>query len=306
MALHIEKLHEYTGHRGSLFALAVDEDQGRAYTSGDDGVVAAWQLDQQDDQGEGILQVGNGIYALQLLPEFGWLAVGASDGTIRIIDLANKQERHSYRKTTEAIFGMAYEPGRRYLWILHGGGYLSVLRLPDFEEMGFVRMAQEHLRSIWLDEGGDRLFLGASDNRILVLDRHDASLINAWAAHDNSVFALAMHPQGRYLLSGGRDAHLNVWDARAPFSSLQKIPAHNFTVNAICFSPDGRHFLTGSRDKTIKLWDADTWQLLKVIDFDRYLGHRHSVNRLHWLHHDQTVISVSDDRRVIRWRMDLD
>src|SRR5690606_5922586 len=114
----------------------------------------------------------------------------------------------------------------------------------------------------------------------------------SWEAHGNSVFSLCLSPDGKYLLSGSRDAHLKVWDAENKFYLLHTIPAHLFTVNHIAFHPDGKLFASAGRDKHIKIWDAQSFQLLKVIDKEKFQGHVNSVNRLLWLKNSNYLVSA--------------
>jgi WD repeat-containing protein 61 len=306
MPVTVHKLTEYTGHKGSIFAMALSADERYLYSSGDDGVVARWDLHKAEDSGEGVMKAGNGIYSLLEIPAHNLLAAGGSDGTVHLVDLTRKEVVHTYRKTPSAIFGFYFEARRDYLWVLHGGGALSVLRLPDGEERGYQRLAQDHLRAVAVDPEHHHLYLGASDNHIRRFDLDTGTVSQDWEAHENSVFSLALHHDNHYLLSGGRDAHFKVWDLQNGHQLMRSVPAHNFTVNDIAFSPTGDHFVTASRDKTFKLWDAYEFELLKVVDLARYQGHSHSVNRIKWLKADNSVISCSDDRRLIRWRLDVD
>lgn len=302
MSYQVENIAEYQGHTGSLYALAADQQTARAFTSGDDGIVAEWQLDRPEVSGKGLLQVDSAVYALEWIEEWNWLAVGMSDGTLYLLDPASQKLVHTTRKITEPIYGLKYEEDRHYLWMLYGKGYVQILKLPAFEEVGFRKIADNHLRAIVFSKGESAVYFGASDQHILRMDSQSGDLSHTWKAHENSVFSLAMHPQKHYLISGGRDAHLNLWSAKAPFQNIRKIPAHNFTINAIAFSPDEKYVMTGSRDKTLKLWDTGSFNLLKVIDWKRNNGHKHSVNRLIWMN-DGTILSAGDDRRLIRWRL---
>jgi len=62
-------------------------------------------------------------------------------------------------------------------------------------------------------------------------------------------------PDGKFLLTGGRDAHLNIWQTDS-YELIKSIPAHNWAIYDIVFNPDTTLFATASRDKTIKIWDA--------------------------------------------------
>lgn len=303
--VHISQVCEYTGHTGSIFAMAIDETEDFLYTSGDDGIVARWNLHQTPNDGEGVLRLPISVYSLLHIGAHNMLVAGTSDGTVQFVDLDDKKIIHSHRQTTDAVYGLFWEEEAQRLWMLQAKGLLSAIRLPDFEEDFTLKMSDENLRVIIPALTGQGVYVGASDQLITQIDPDGPRRMNQWKAHENSVFALAIHPAGKYLISGGRDAHLNSWDLLNDHALIKSIPAHNFTVNDIAFSPDGDYFMTASRDKTLKVWDAYSFDLLKVIDHARNDGHKHSVNKLRWLTSDNSVISVGDDRRIIRWRVEI-
>lgn len=304
--VQVEKLGEYVGHKGSLYAMAVDEEGGYLFSSGDDGIVAKWNLHGSWEEGEGLLTSSRAIYTLSYLPEHKLLAAGASDGIIYFYDFKKKALLHSMQLGNGAIFDLKEDKANQLLWVLQGNGLLSAIQLPGINLKGQTQITNEHLRSI--ESGGEEhmWFIGSSDHHIHRWDGKKKVVSEKWKAHDNSVFSLKSHPTGKYLLSGGRDAHLNVWDMKNDYRQEHSIPAHMFTINDICFSPDESYFLTASRDKTMKLWDSETFDLLKVIDAPRNDAHKHSVNKLLWLSTDNSVLSCSDDRRLIRWRLTIE
>lgn len=300
--VEIEKVQEFSGHRGSIFAQVADAAGRFLYSAGDDGVVVRWDLAAPELPGQALLRWERSIYALALAGE-DLLAAGASDGTVYLLSLREKRVLFTFRKTAEPVYGLHYEAARGFLWILYGRGSLSLLQVPSFEERGFLRVSAEHLRTAAAGPEGRFLYLGASDGHIYRLDTREGGSPLRWQAHESSVFSLLLMPDGG-LLSGGRDAQLCHWDlAEDPPRPLSRLPAHYFTLNHLCASPAGDYFLSASRDKTWKLWEYPSLHLLKVVDAARHGGHRHSVNKITWLHSDNSVISCSDDRRIIRWHV---
>lgn len=297
----ITKITEYTGHKGSVFAMAMDEAQYYAYTSGDDGVVAAWDLQEPTDDGKAIIKLQESVYALCYINEGKLLLVGTSIGNVYIVDLQKKKILFTYRLNQRAIYHIAYQASSQSICILHAQGLLTVMNLSDFGQQYVLKLANNHLRAVLLDTHPEHIWIGSSDQQIIKLDIKSGKVVEKWPAHTNSVFALALHKEGKYLISGGRDAYLRVWDIQNKYQEIRSIPAHNFTINDISFSPSGDHFVTASRDKTLKIWDAYTFELLKVIDYRRNESHTHSVNRIRWLN-DGSIISSGDDRKTIRWR----
>lgn len=292
---------EFSGHKGSLFAMKANADEAFLYTAGDDKVVAKWHLDKEN-YAEALLQTPSAIYAMALLEAENCLAVGTRDGTFYLVDTFSKEVKATHRPFTNSVYEMGYDAENGRLWVLYGGGNLCILTVKTGEISHILPIAQENLRSLVFEK--EKAFLGASDGNIYILDKNMLSPLRKMAAHDNSVFCLAISPTNKWLFSGGRDAYLNVWDMKNDFVSIEKIPAHNFTLNDIVFSPDNQYFATASRDKSLKIWDADSLALLKVADYARFKSHTHSINRLIWLQKTNILISCGDDRRIIHWKIE--
>lgn len=122
--------------------------------------------------------------------------------------------------------------------------------------------------------------------------------------HLNSVFALAYSPDGKTIVSGGRDASLKFWDTEK-FEIQQNIAAHMYAINYLSFREDGKYFVTCSMDKSIKVWDMEAFKLLKVIDKARYVGHGTSINKVLWTKNKDQVVAISDDHTVSVWEINI-
>lgn len=298
--MQITQIQQYTGHRGSIYAMVADAQEAFLYTSGDDGVVAKWDIDTAE--AKAVLQTDSAVYAMALAEDLGILLVGTRNGTVYVTDIKNNKLLHSFRKYTHAIYEIAYDENTKNAWILCAEGHLIVWNVVEMREVHSLRVSDKHLRCI-LPYKKHKL-IGASDGMVYMLDQDDLSLHTYWQAHENSVFCLYMPMHSSLLFSGGRDAHLNVWDIPANFQNLQKIPAHNYTINAIAQVPQTHYLATASRDKTIKIWDSHDFSLQKVIDFARNQGHLHSVNKLCALNEKKILISCGDDKKIIAWKID--
>ena len=141
-----------------------------------------------------------------------------------------------------------------------------------------------------------------NDGSMAVLSLPDCRIVNRFQAHqkDFSVNTVVYSPDEKFLLSGSRDAHLNIFSSDN-YSLVKSIPAHNYAIYDIAFHFSQKIFATASRDKTIKLWDAETFEVIERLDKEQYNGHTHSVNRLLWM--ENNLISSGDDRSIIVWSL---
>jgi WD40 repeat protein len=73
--------------------------------------------------------------------------------------------------------------------------------------------------------------------------------------HTDAVFAVAFHPNGKRLATGGLDGVIWLWDL-ARGEEVARLPGHLGLVWSLAFSPDGATLASGSGDTTIRLWDT--------------------------------------------------
>ena len=79
--------------------------------------------------------------------------------------------------------------------------------------------------------------------------------------HSGGASAFAFSPNGQFMVSGGYDAALKLWEVRT--GRLVRSIDVRASVNAVAFSPDGRHAISGSTDNAVKLWDVESGRLVR-------------------------------------------
>ncbi len=111
-------------------------------------------------------------------------------------------------------------------------------------------------------------------------------------AHKSWAWVVALSPDGRTALTGGKDRMAQRWDA-ATGKPLGEPLVHAYYVWDVAFSPDGRRILTGSGDDEksageARLWDAATGAALLPP-----LPHRAEVTDVSFSPDGQTFLTVS-------------
>lgn len=299
MNVKVRQVARLGGHNAAIFAVAPFSDSRYFLSAAGDGWIVQWDLDHPDP-GRLLAKVDTQIFSLCHLPESKRLVAGNMNGGVHWIDLEQPENTRNIAHHQKGVF--AIEQLEDMVLTAGGQGLLTRWSAIDVRAMDSIRLSNQSLRSLAIHPGKNQLAVGSSDNSIYLLQLPDLQLIHTIRkAHDNSVFSLRYSPDGRFLISGGRDAQLRIWDIWNDFQEIRTVPAHWFTINAITYHPEGKWLATGSRDKTIKIWDAESFELLKVIESARDQGHVNSVNSLYWTSYGNLLLSASDDRTIGIW-----
>jgi WD40 repeat protein len=300
MKIIVNKLHTFKGHNDCVYTLEKSDKDQIFFSGAGDGMVVRWDL-RKPNEGELIAKLPNSIYALHHHKESNLLLVGHNYEGIHVLDWQEKKQVGSLKLTDAAIFEI--KSIDNLLLIGTGDGTLVTVNLKTLQPVERIRLSEKSIRCIAVNKKFAEVAIGYSDNFIRVLNLNDLSLKYSFEAHTNSVFTHCYSPDEHFLITGSRDARLNVWDVAGGYSKVNEVVAHLFAINTIAYSPNGKYFATGSMDKSIKVWEADSQKLLKVIDRSRHAGHGTSVNKVWWSAHENQLISASDDRTISIWNI---
>ena len=301
----VEKINQLTGHKASIFTIGAYQSSTAFLSGAGEGWAVAWDI-HQVDKGQLVAEVEGNIFSSIYLQAQNYLLLGNMYGNIYWIDLGVQKAIKNTVAHQRGVFDiLSVAP---YIYTVGGdGNLLKWQHEPQIQLLEILDLSNHSLRTIRYLKHRAELVIGGSDRMIHILDAQTMELKQQIIeAHRSSVFNLAISPCERYLLSGGRDAKLKIWDIEQNYALFKSIPAHLYTINHILYHPLGKCFATASRDKSIKIWDAESFDLLKVITFEKYLGHSRSVNKLYWLPDPpHYLVSASDDQSLIIWQVNL-
>ncbi|MBL7818564.1 MAG: hypothetical protein JNL70_26430 [Saprospiraceae bacterium] len=305
----ITKVAQLTGHTGAVFAITEGEDAQHILSGAGDGWVVEWDL-MKPDLGRLIAKVERNIFSLLFLKNQNKIIAGDMDGGVRFVDLSEPSlSRNILHHGGKGCFGIKCIDNQ--VFTIGSDGILTRWSVQDNRSLESVQLSSKSLRCFDFSEFKNELAIGSSDGNIYFVDATSFELQRTVEkAHDNSVFSIKYTPDSRFVLTGGRDAHVKLFDTEGGSSRpVVSVPAHLFTINSIVVHPKNPHiFATASRDRTIKIWELTEsmeLKLLKVLDTIRYGCHIRSVNHLFWSSYNDYLISASDDRSLIVWQIDV-
>ncbi len=300
--MEINKIAQLTGHNGSVFALTEGEAKHYVISGAGDGWIVQWDL-INPEVGRLIAKADANIYSICFVKEKQLLILGDMNGGMHWIPVADPAMQKNIAHHNKGVFEIQYIENQ--IFSAGGDGVFTKWSLEKQRTLESIQLSNQSLRAFSFSKIRQEIAVAASDRNIYILDSNSLSLKTVIeSAHSNSVFSIAFSPDGKKLISGGRDALLKVWDCTHDFECISNEPAHWYTINAIAFHPQGHLFATGSRDKTIKIWDANTLKLLKVIDTIKNGCHLNSINSLFWSDYNYWLVSASDDRSLMIWEIE--
>lgn len=299
--INFEKLIQLSGHSSAVYALENGLEKNTFYSGSGDQLIVQWSLETLA-AGVVIAKTSAIIYSLKLLAAQQLLLAGTSTGALHIIDLKTRKELRLLQYHQQGIFDIQVSEKNNLLVLVSGDGLISFCKLDDFSLMKQMQLCNHKLRSVTFNPSEKIIAVGCGDGTIAFIDVASMKLLQQIPAHKTDWSCnIVTFINDSTLLSGGRDAILNVIDTLS-YSITKAIPAHNYSIYDIQLSADKKYFATASRDKSIKIWNATTFNFVQKIEGIAAGGHLNSVNKILWSEFNNFIISGSDDRSIIVWQ----
>ncbi len=279
------KVQEFTGHIQAIYCMCLGANTNEFYSAAADGYIIQWQIGAGN--GNVFAKLPSPIYSIFYAKNL--LYAGTSKGEFFILNIQEKKLLQQLNLNCGGIFSI--EEQEEKILIGAENGCLFIL-----EDNKFIseKISDKSIRKIVVDN--DKIILGCSDSNIYHYNIYTKQK-TIFAGHRNTVFALAKN--GNTLFSGGRDAQLFIWQNN---ELKQQIAAHLLHINDISVNTESQLLATCSMDKTIKIWHFQTYELLKVINFEKNAAHTSSINKILWIDKNK-LISCSDDRKIIQFNI---
>ncbi len=300
MKIEATKKYTFSGHQGPVYTITPGVNPGEILSGSSDQRLGSWNL-KTGEAGDFSAHMPTHIIALISIPSSKIIVAGTSGGTVHFLDPVNKKEVKAEKYFDSQVFDMALSTKHNILFVSSGDGRLILSDLNSFEKLKTLQLSNEKVRNIAVHPNEDSVAIATSNGHVHIFSLPLMQETHNWLAHDLAANCVCWSPDGKYLLSGGRDAHLKAWNPAKNFELIEDIAGHNYALYSITFSPDGKLFATASRDKTVKVWNAETRQLLLRINKEKQEGHINSVNKVIWT--EEGLVSTGDDRAIILWEL---
>lgn len=222
-------------HEKPVPCLALSPNNLTAATGCEDGHVRIFSIDEKFEKAtflQACARFGGPVRAIAFSPTGSFLAAaGDEPGVLKIIMTAQPSNVNILRASgadgQQAVVGMAYDPRGDFVACVGEKGEAVIW---DVEKCKFVCLVQLNKRKancVTWDKDGESLVYG-TDKGVVIVSRgnwlfdclledagdqdDDDDEIFAAASGKDNVSAVAVSPNGRYLLAGREDSNISVWD----------------------------------------------------------------------------------------------
>ncbi|MFI9155368.1 helix-turn-helix domain-containing protein [Streptomyces sp. NPDC053367] len=228
-------------------------------------------------------------------PDGRLLASGSSDGTVRLLRVADRRLLTTLR-VPGRVRSVTFAPGGRLLAATSTTGPVRLFDPASSAAPRLLTAATAGARALAFDPRGTRLAVAAADGTVqLWRTGRDPRREAVLTGHTGGVNALAYTPDGHLLLSAGADGTVRLWDPERarPLAALR---GHTGEVLGLAVAPGGRALATGGTDRTVRLWDLAARRTTATLS-----GHGDDVNAVAYTPDGTTVVSAGGDGTTRLW-----
>jgi WD40 repeat protein len=258
----------FKGSSGEIKSIAFLPGKNEFFTSGSDGKILKWSLDNKD-QAIQVVYSGNDIIdAMAVSPDASWLACGSSNSSIRMIPLKGNSISYDLKGHKGEIKSLIFSFDGKYLYSAAVDG--KVLKW-DIAARTSVNMATGLMEIVSLDISSKGNYLAglSADGKVIVWNENNDSEKFRIETTGKNIKVVRFSPENNLLAVGYTDGNVELWNIE-DHKKISEVKAHNTLINDIQFNANLKQMATSGNDKKIKIYNiidpADLTEPPVIID----------------------------------------
>ena len=214
-------------------------------------------------------QIGGTIKGLSFHPSGRLLAVGSTDGRLRVLDLENMAIAATFDDHVDmTVHSVEFDRTGRMLVSPAPGGTVIVRDTATWDVLTTIEVGDTfYLRSVRFSPDGETLAVAMIDGSVELWSLDGESLgVLPVDGRPPRPWTSAFSADGRYLAAGGWTFVLHVWDLETR-TEIAQLAGHGPAIWGVAFCPDDPNLVvTCSGDGTARIWDVANARVIYTID----------------------------------------
>jgi WD40 repeat protein/energy-coupling factor transporter ATP-binding protein EcfA2 len=243
----------FKGHNGDIRSIAFIPGKNEFFTSGNDGKVLKWSLENNDKTLQVIYSGNDIIEVLAVSPDASWLACGSSNSSIRMIPLKGNSREYSMEGHKGGIKSLIFSYDGKYLYSAALDGKVLKWDIAARTSINAGTGSIE-ISSIDISSKGKYLAGISPDGNVVVWDpEHNADNFRIETGGKN-IKVIRFNPENNLLALGDANGTVELWDLEL-HKKISEVKAHRGQVNDIQFNAVLKQMATSGNDKELKIFN---------------------------------------------------
>jgi ribosomal RNA-processing protein 9 len=120
---------------------------------------------------------------------------------------------------------------------------------------------------------------------------------NSYQGHVDSILTIAASQDGKFVVTGGKDRRIVVWDADT-LKPLRVFSQHRDSITGLAFRRGTNQLYSSSKDRTVKIWSLDELAYVETL-----FGHQDEVVDVAALAQERCISVGARDRTARLWKV---
>jgi len=252
----------FSGHDGPVKSFAFIPGTREFFTSGSDGKVLRWNLDEGAQNFRVVYSGTEIIEVLAVSPNVDWLACGEENAGIRMIPINGEGSAYELKGHSGKIKSLVFSFDGKSLYSAALDGTVLKWDLTARTSTNMVDGTMQ-ITSVDLSYNGKYLAGISPEGKALVWNPEDKSDNFRLEAAGKAIRSIKFRPDDERIAVGYSDGTIEIWDISTRRKASEFI-AHSGAVSDIRFNTRFTQMATSGSDGSMKLWDTGNLSALPV------------------------------------------
>lgn len=243
----------FKGHSGDIKNIAFLPGKKEFFSSGNDGKVIKWSLDNRDKTLQVIYSGSDIIEVLAVSPDASWLACGSSNSSIRMIPLKGNNIGYEMTGHKGAIKSLVFSYDGKYLYSAALDGKVLQWDIAARTNINVTTGSME-ISSIDISSKGNYLAGISSDGNVIVWNPGQITENFRIESEGRNIKVVRFNPGNNLLAIGDANGKVELWNIDQR-KKISEVMAHSAEINDIQFNTTLMQMATSGNDKKLKIFN---------------------------------------------------